>query len=96
VSARYQRMHAMENDYALTELCLAFEVSRSGYYDWCVRKPSARQQANTQLLEEIQTLRQSEEACYGSPRMTEELQARGYKPELRSRKRVALRKGMWA
>jgi transposase InsO family protein len=29
-------------------------------------------------LAEIQTLRQSEEACYGSPRRTEELQARGY------------------
>lgn len=43
-----------------------------------MRKPSARQQANRQLLAEIQTLRQSEEACYGSPRRTEELQARGY------------------
>ena len=75
---RYQRIQAMENEYHLTELCTAFAVSRSGYYDWCARKPSARQQANTQLLAEIQTLRQSEEACYGSPRMTEELQARGY------------------
>ena len=68
----------MGKEYHLTELCTAFAVSRSGYYDWCARKPSARQQANTQLLAEIQTLRQSEEACYGSPRMTEELQARGY------------------
>ena len=40
--------------------------------------PSARQQATTQLLAEIQTLRQGEETSYGSPRMTEELQARGY------------------
>lgn len=68
----------MENEYSLTELCLAFAVSRSGYYQWCARKPSARQQANLQLLAEIQTLRQNEEANYGSPRMTEELQARGY------------------
>lgn len=78
MSTRYQRIQAMENDYSLSALCLAFDVSRSGYYDWCGRKPSARQQANTQLLAEIQTLRQSEEAAYGSPRMTEELQARGY------------------
>jgi transposase InsO family protein len=68
----------MKKEYPLTELCLAFAVSRSGYYAWCARKPSARQQANTQLLAEIQTLRQSEEACYGSPRMAEELQARDY------------------
>jgi transposase InsO family protein len=68
----------MNKAYSLTALCAAFEVSRAGYYDWRDRKPSARAQANTRLLEEIQTLRQSEEASYGSPRMTEELQARGY------------------
>lgn len=79
MSHRYQRIQAMKKEYPLTELCTAFAVSRSGYYDWCARPPSARQQANTQLLAEIQTLRQSEEACYGSPRMTEELQARGYR-----------------
>jgi len=78
VSARYQRIQAMENEYHLTELCLAFAVSRSGYYDWCARQPSARQQANTQRLTAIQTLRQSEEACYGRPRLAEELPARGY------------------
>lgn len=78
MTRRYQRIQIMEKDYSLTELCTAFDVSRSGYYDWRVRKPSARQQANTQLLEAIQTLRQSEEASYGSPRMTEELQSCGY------------------
>jgi putative transposase len=78
VSERYQRIQAMEKDYSLTELCAAFEVSRSGYYAWCERKPSARQQANTRLLEEIQRLRQSEEVCYGSPRMTRELKGRGH------------------
>jgi putative transposase len=78
VTDRYQRIHAMEKDYPLTELCAALAVSRSGYYAWCARAPSARQQANTRLLEEIQTLRQGGEACHGSPRLTEELQARGY------------------
>ena len=79
MSHRYQRIQAMKKESPLTELCTAFAVSRSGYYDWCARPPSARQQASTQLLAQIQTLRQSEEACYGSPRMTEELQARGYR-----------------
>ncbi len=68
----------MTTHYTTTELCEAFDVSRSGYYDWLERKPSARQQANARLVEEIQLLRQGEEACYGSPRMTEELQARGH------------------
>lgn len=75
---RYPRIQAMEKEYSLTQLCEAFAVSRSGYYAWCERKPSARQQAHALLLEEIQALRQGEEACYGSPRLTEELKARGY------------------
>ena len=78
MTERYQRMKAMAGDYALTELCEAFEVSRSGYYAWREREPSARQQANDRLVTEIQLLRQGEEACYGSPRMTVELQARGH------------------
>jgi len=78
VTDRYQRIQAMENEYPLTELCAAFEVSRSGFYDWRERKPSARQQANTLLVEQIQIIRQGEEVCYGSPRMTEELKSRGH------------------
>ena len=74
----YQCIQAMEKDYPLTKLCTAFAVSRSGHYNWCARKPWVSQQANTQLLAEIQTLRQGEEACYGSPRMTQELEDRGY------------------
>jgi len=68
----------MESDYPLNALCEAFEVSRSGYYAWREREPSARAQANAQLVQAMQRLRQGQEACYGSPRMTEELQARGH------------------
>ena len=75
---RYQRIQAMKNDYALTRLCETLDVSRSGYYAWHQREPSPRQQANTRLLEEIKTLRQGQEICYGSPRMTEELKGRGH------------------
>ena len=75
---RYQRIQVMEREHPLSELCAALAVSRSGYYAWRERAPSARQQANARLLEEIQDLRQGEEACYGSPRMTAELQGRGH------------------
>ena len=75
---RYQRIQVMEREHPLSELCAALAVSRSGYYAWRERAPSARQQANARLLEEIQDIRQGEEACYGSPRMTEELQGRGH------------------
>ena len=68
----------MENEYDLTLLCTVLEVSRSGFYAWSRSKPSARQQANTVLLEEMQQLREGPERCYGSPRMTRELQSRGH------------------
>ena len=63
----------MEKEHPLTELCVAFDVSRSGYYAWRKRKPSARAQANARLLAEIQIIRQGEEPaefwsqsfCYG-------------------------------
>lgn len=79
MSERYQRIQAMKQDYGLSELCAAFEVSRSGYYAWRERAPSTRQAGNARLLEAIHTIRAGEEVweevCYGSPRMTEELQA---------------------
>jgi transposase InsO family protein len=78
VTDRYQRIEAMASDYSLNALCEAFAVSRSGYYAWREREPSARAQANARLLAEIQLIRQGEEVCYGSPRMTEELHSRGH------------------
>jgi putative transposase len=78
VTARYQRIQALQAAHSVTALCAVFGVSRAGYYAWCARPPSARQQANTQLLAAIQSLRQGEEVCYGSPRLTVELQARGH------------------
>ena len=78
MTQRYQRIQTLEKEYPMTELCAAFEVSRSGYYDWRERKPSARQAANARLLEEIQLIRQGEAVCYGSPRMAEELKGRGH------------------
>jgi len=71
-------MQTLEQDYSLSELCAALAVSRSGYYAWRQRARSPRQEANARLLEEIQIIREGEEVCYGSPRMTEELQGRGH------------------
>ncbi len=78
MSDRYQRIQTMKNDYNLTLLCATLEVSRSGYHAWRTRQPSARQQANARILEEIGQLREGPECCYGRPRLTRKLQSRGY------------------
>ena len=75
---RYQRIATMKKEYSLTLLCRVFEVSRSGYHRWRTRKPSARQQANDQMLAVITRLHQGPERCYGSPRLTPELNALGH------------------
>jgi len=78
VTDRYQRIATMKKEYPLTLLCRVFEVSRSGYHRWCTRKPSERQQANDRLLAAIRQLHQGPERCYGSPRLTPELNALGH------------------
>jgi transposase InsO family protein len=77
VTERYQRIATMTSNYDTTVLCEAFGVSRSGYYAWQARPPSAREQSNERLVSEMHVIRQGEEVCYGSPRLTKELQARG-------------------
>lgn len=86
----------MAADYPIGQLCAALEVSRSGYHAWVRREPSARQVANETLLAEIDELRQGMEACYGSPRMTIELQARGHDCSVNRVARLMRRHGLRA
>lgn len=53
------------------------QVSRSGYYAWRRRKPSARKMANRQLLEKIRIIHQESQETYGSPRVTQALRQQG-------------------
>jgi transposase InsO family protein len=68
----------MREEYSITELCDALEVSRSGYHAARKRPPSARSLANRLLvgaMHEIHGHRHTR--CYGSPRMTSELRDLG-------------------
>ena len=75
-------------DFAITEMCQAFEVSRSGYYQWKDGKPSKRQQESDQIIEQIRSIHDHRHLqAYGSPRVTRELRDRGF--ESISENRVA-------
>lgn len=67
-------------------MCKVLSVSRSGYYSWLNRVPSPRLLANEQLIKEIVAIFLQSKSTYGSPRITKELNSRGYKV---SRPRVA-------
>lgn len=58
-------------------MCQMLLVSRSGYYGWLKRPPSAREMANQVLIEEIKKIFPQYRKLYGSPRMTKELRSRG-------------------
>lgn len=65
--------------HSIKQMCCVLGVSRSGYYDWKKRKPSARMRENTNILKEIQRIHIEVMETYGSPRMHVELLDRGYR-----------------
>lgn len=67
-------------------MCRVFKVSRSGYYDWIHRKPSQRELERLQISKEIQMIYQMSNGRYGSPKITRELNEKGWRV---SRPRVA-------
>ena len=52
--------------YSLRSLSQVLHVSRSGYYDWLGRAPSARAQANHALLAHIRTAHGRHQQAYGA------------------------------
>jgi len=61
----------------VTKLCRALGVSRSGFYAWCEREPSARAKADAELTRKILTVHEQSRATYGVPRVHAVLAAEG-------------------
>lgn len=70
----------------IEEMAHLLGVSRSGYYNFCYRKISKRQQENAKLQKIIETIFLKSRQTYGSPRVHAELKAQGFEV---SRPRVA-------
>jgi putative transposase len=67
-------------------MCRALKVSKSGFYCWRDRAPSARAQADALLSEKIIRIHRDSHETYGAPRIHFELRALGVRC---ARKRVA-------
>ena len=76
---RYACIQHHTGAYTVALMCRVLRVSRAGYYAWRRRPPSARSRANLQLLVAIRAVHQQSRSRYGSPRVTRELQAQGYR-----------------
>ena len=71
--------------FPVTQMCRVLGLSTSGYYAWLKRAPSARSQANSELVERMKQIHRFSRDTYGRPRMYAELRAEG---EVVNHKRV--------
>jgi putative transposase len=69
----------LKPEHSIYQLCEAFEVSSSGYYEWCGRQeqPCQRRQQDQQLKIQIARIHQESRKTYGAPRVQIELRDQG-------------------
>lgn len=79
-------MRDHQADFPIATMCRVLGVSRSGFYAWTQRPPSARAHADARLTAQLCEAHRASDATYGAPRLQAELREAG---EVISRKRVA-------
>ena len=67
-----------QNEYPVAVMCKALEVSRSGYYAWRDRPPSARACTDERLGVAIRAAHTASRQTYGTRRVHAELRAQGF------------------
>jgi transposase InsO family protein len=76
---KYWFMDQHSSTHGVQKMCRVIGASRSGYYRWKIQPQSKRQQENEKILIEIKESHKNSRRAYGSPRITEDLQAKGMK-----------------
>jgi transposase InsO family protein len=79
-------MHAQKSNFSITRMVRLLEVSRSGYYAWCQRTPSARALRHERLEAKVTWFHGESDEVSGSPKILMDLREDG---EVISRKTVA-------
>jgi putative transposase len=74
---RFAFIHAHAGHWHVTTMCRVLAVSKAGYYAWRTRPPAARVAQDRQVTEEIRAIHERVQQRYGSPRVWQELRARG-------------------
>ncbi len=82
----YAFIKAHRGEFPLVAMCRALGLSRSGYYGWLRRPPSARSQFDDELRDRIRTIWSDSHGAYGAPRIHAALREEGVRV---GQKRVA-------
>lgn len=83
---KFALIEAEKAAFPVTVLCEVLEVSRSGFYAWQARPPSARATEDARLKEQVRAIHAKSQKRYGSPRVHRVLRRKGIRV---SPKRVA-------
>lgn len=75
---KFRAIVALAGRYPVAPMCRLLRVSRSGFYAWQQRPPSAREMANRRLSKEIRTIHHEVNGIYGHRRIKAELAAMGH------------------
>lgn len=75
---RYQFIKQQQGAFSIAAVCRVLAVSESGYYAWCKRAKSRREQDNARLLEQVRSVYQDSDHTYGSPRIYQQLKEVGF------------------
>jgi transposase InsO family protein len=74
---KYAFIRELSGEHAITRLCSALGVSRSGYHEWLARAPSARARDNDRLLARIEAVHKEAHESYGALRTWRALRRAG-------------------
>ena len=72
---KYAWIRKHTDRYPVIRMCRALKVSRSGYYSWRTRKPSARQLRTARIAETAAQLHQRSRRIYGYRKVHEDILA---------------------
>ena len=70
---KYAFIEAHRQRWRVVSMCGALQVSRSGYYSWRNRRPTARERANQVLLQHIRAQHLYTRQAYGAVKMWQHL-----------------------
>jgi transposase InsO family protein len=74
---KYAFIQTHQQEVRLARMCHVLQVSRSGFYAWQRRQPSARMRANQHLIERMRVLHQQTREAYGARKMWQLLNREG-------------------